>query len=240
MSLRWKFFFWHLSASAVLLSVFAALAVWVWYAPWPLFSLQGGVRVLALMVLLDVVLGPSFTALVCSPKKSRRELAVDVSLIVLLQSAAFAYGGWVLYSERPLFMALVDGQVEVVRAPDIHVDAVDSSVAGQAQAWGPQWVWVEVPAMMKFNQLLSQATGSPGMALKPAYYRPLASVQEAVLARQALPEQALRDDGALVGWLKARQLAPDRVWVFPVQGRGGQGSAVFAKEKRALLGLLAE
>ena len=230
MTFRIKAFLWHLSTSALLLSVFAGLVLWMWYAPWPLLSLQGGIKILALMILVDVVLGPSFTLLVANPKKSRRELMVDISVIVFAQLVAFGYGSWVLYSERPLFMALTDGRVEVVRAPDVDQNRVDKSVIGQGKGVGAQWVWVEIPKIMQFAQILNQITGSSGVELKPEYYRPLQSAKSNVLDKQALRIEDVKTNSELVAWSDDQGLTLDKLWVFPVNGRDKKGLVVLAKD----------
>jgi len=238
MSLRLKAFLLHLSVSALLLSVFTGLVLWIWYAPWPLLSLQGGVRILGLMILVDVVLGPSFTWLVVKPDKSRRMLVFDVTAIVLVQLAAFVYGAWTLYSERPLFLALVEDRFEVVRAPDINPEKVDSSVAKSDLLRGAQWVRVEIPNAMLVEHVLSRAFKSPGMELKPAYYRPLSSANREAMGKLALSVKAVQDNGHLAAWLQSRQLLAEKVWVFPVNGRSNPGFAVLAKDSAEPLVLL--
>ncbi|MDD5277240.1 MAG: hypothetical protein PHR16_14315 [Methylovulum sp.] len=238
MSLRLKAFWLHLSASALLLSVFAGLVLFLWYTPWPLLSLQGGVKILGLMVLVDVVLGPSLTLLVFKPEKKRGELIADMALIVILQLAAFGYGGWILYTERPLFLALAADRFEVVRAPDIHIEAVDKSVAKLAPAYGVQWVSVETPAELSFQQILSRLSNSPGVELKPELYRPLQDVKPELLKKYALPVQEVNADAAVKTWLQAHQLTAEKVLLFPVNGRARPGVAVLSADTREPLGII--
>ncbi len=240
MSLRLKAFWLHLAASALLLSVFAGLVVFLWYTPWPLLSLQGGVKILALMALVDVVLGPSFTLLIFKPQKSRRELMADMAVIVVLQLAAFGYGAWMLYTERPLFLALVTERFEVVRAPDIHPEAVDKSVAVLADAGGAQWISVETPAALSFQQILSRLTKSPGLELKPELYRPLQNVKPELLKKYALPVQEVNANEAAKTWLQAHQLTAEKVLLFPVNGRVKPGWAVLSADTHEPLGLIGQ
>ncbi len=240
MSLRLKVFLLHLSASALLLSVFAGLLVFLWYTPWPLLSLQGGVKILGLMVLIDVVLGPSFTLLIFKPQKSRRELMTDMALIVALQVAAFGYGAWMLYTERPVFLALVTERFEVVRAPDIHLEAVDKSVAALVGAGGAQWVSVETPPALTFQQILSRLTNSAGIELKPELYRPLQNVKPELLKKYALPAQEVNASEAAKTWLQAHQLTAGQVLLFPVNGRAKPGLAVLSADTHEPLGLIAQ
>jgi hypothetical protein len=63
----------HLSISIVLASIVIGLIIFGWY-PLPLFWDIGGPMLIALIVGIDVVLGPAMTLILFNPKKSRREL----------------------------------------------------------------------------------------------------------------------------------------------------------------------
>ena len=79
---RWQAFGGHLSFSLLLgLAVFA-LFRWVWY-PDALFELGGAGKLMALVVGIDVVLGPLLTLIVFNPRK--RSLIWDLAVILALQ-----------------------------------------------------------------------------------------------------------------------------------------------------------
>lgn len=244
MSLRAKAFLIHFAISSSVLLTLTFLMVSLWYAPGPLLKLQGGDALLIMLIAIDVILGPSLTWLVFKPDKSRRMLIFDLMVIVIVQLAAFSYGAWALYSERPLFLTFVTDRFEVVRAPDINVNQVDKPVAAQTEATGAQWVRVEIPAEMQLEQLLSRQFNSPGMELKPAYYRPFPGAHPETLAKYALPMQQINADApvrpALENWLKAHQLSAEKVLLFPVHGRAKQAVAILASNTGVVLGIVVE
>jgi hypothetical protein len=90
----------HALFSLLLVSVGFALLL-MWYPAW-LFWSDGGIQVLWLLVAIDLILGPALTFVVYHPKKSIRERVLDLSLIVLIQLAAFGYGMYQAYDQRSL------------------------------------------------------------------------------------------------------------------------------------------
>ena len=77
----------HLALSALVAATVTVLVLAVWY-PTPYHTLSGGLHLLGMMLVVDMVLGPALTFLVYRPTKSHKELTVDFSLIALLQLAA--------------------------------------------------------------------------------------------------------------------------------------------------------
>lgn len=114
---RWKASAVHLSASAVI----AAAVVWtmleIWY-PSPFFEALGGTRLIALIVGVDVVLGPLFTLIVFDVKK--KSLRFDLAVIVVLQLAALTYGVYVAFQARPVYLLFVKDRFELVVANQLE------------------------------------------------------------------------------------------------------------------------
>jgi len=92
----------HFAASATILALLVAWVLGSLYPP-PLLDLQGGAKILALLVLVDVVLGPMMTLIVYKPGK--RTLLLDMTVIVVLQLAALVYGAHNIYTKSTLFLA---------------------------------------------------------------------------------------------------------------------------------------
>lgn len=90
----------HLLFSLLLVLVGFALLL-MWYPAW-LFWSDGGIQVLWLLVGVDLVLGPALTFVVYNPTKSMRERILDMSLIIIIQLAAFGYGMYQAYEQRSL------------------------------------------------------------------------------------------------------------------------------------------
>lgn len=97
-----------LKAFAVSLIIFAffaiALGAWVKYVLYQdyLFWLDGGIQGLILVWSVDFVLGPLLALIVFHPRKGRRELLTDVFLVGVIQFSAMAWGGYMVWSQRPV------------------------------------------------------------------------------------------------------------------------------------------
>jgi len=98
----------HLGLSLLVFVVILYFILFVWY-PEPFFTAQGGWQGIRLMALVDLVLGPSLTLIVFNHLKSRKEIVSDLSIIALLQVCALIWGGYQVYSQRPIALVFWDG-----------------------------------------------------------------------------------------------------------------------------------
>src|SRR3990167_7324028 len=83
----------HLAISFAIAAVAALVVFLLWY-PHPYWKISGGMKMFLALVFVDIVVGPFLTFIIFTPKKSRRALLFDFSIIVLLQILALAYGLW--------------------------------------------------------------------------------------------------------------------------------------------------
>ena len=93
----------HLLISSLVVGVFVAVVVLVWYPP-PLLQGAGGARLVLLVAAVDVVLGPLATLVVY--RKGKPGLAFDLAVIGLLQAGALAYGVHTAWISRPAYLVL--------------------------------------------------------------------------------------------------------------------------------------
>ena len=102
---RYKDFALHMAMSLV---IFAILLICITQYLYPgiLFDTGNGWKAIALIVSIDLILGPLLTLIIFNPKKS--SLKFDLCVIALVQIAALAYGTWTIHSSRPLAIAYVN------------------------------------------------------------------------------------------------------------------------------------
>lgn len=94
----------HLAISVLVFAIIISLTVWLWYPP-PFFWIDGGVQVVTLAALIDLLAGPLLTFVVFRPGK--RGLTMNLAVIAAVQCAALTWGVQALYSQRPVLMAFV-------------------------------------------------------------------------------------------------------------------------------------
>ena len=123
----------RLRASAIHLAIslsvatLAALVVFGWWYPYPYRELSGGRELFALVVVVDVVLGPLITLVIFNVAKTRRHLMMDFTVIGLLQVAALAYGLWTVFVARPVH--LVFEELNGVRLQLIYLHCTTRSAS---------------------------------------------------------------------------------------------------------------
>lgn len=184
MSLRLRWAGIHLTISLLIAVLTAALVFLIWF-PHPYRELAGGVKLFLIIVVVDVILGPAATLIVANPKKSLRELRLDVAFIGVLQIAALAYGLWTLAQARPVYMAF-----EVSRFRVIHAVDVDPQLLARA----PEQ-WRELPlgrpqlvAVRPFRSAQEQSDavfaelGGLSLGARPDFWMPYTDAVAAVKA----------------------------------------------------------
>src|ERR1700759_1345276 len=111
----------HLLTSAAVMALVMGFLYGGWYR-WPGWYLADAAQVAAVMLGVDVGLGPLLTFVVASPDKPRPTLKRDVIIIVLVQLAALGYGTVSLWNGRPLYYAFSVNCLSLVQAYDIEPD----------------------------------------------------------------------------------------------------------------------
>jgi len=100
---RWKASAIHLSMSLIVVAALLAVILLRWY-PGILFSVDGGLVGLQIVIGVDLVLGPLLTLVVF--KAGKPGLRFDLSCIAIAQISCLAAGVWIVYKERPIALVL--------------------------------------------------------------------------------------------------------------------------------------
>ena len=105
----------HLAGSSVVAALAAALVFTLWF-PWPYRIVSGGTELFALLVSVDVALGPLVTFSIFDRRKAFAVLRRDLGVVVLLQLAALGYGMHTTFIARPVVLALEGDRFRAVAA----------------------------------------------------------------------------------------------------------------------------
>lgn len=222
---RWKAAALHLCISAVVAALASGLLLGIWYPP-PYFHAGGAGTLLALVVGVDVTIGPLLTLLVF--KSGKRGLKFDLTVIGMLQAAALVYGFSVLVHSRPVFMVAAVDRFVVVAAEDIAPTDLRkaSDPAWQRLSWtGPVLAGAMLPTdpKQRGDLLFSSLQGGKDIQDLPQYYVPYRSVAGKMAARAnsvALLRKMHPQAAAEIGqWLRKRHLAEGQVTWLPIQAR---------------------
>lgn len=222
---RWKAAGLHLCISVVIAAAVSGVLIGVWYPP-PYFGAGGAGKLLALVVGVDVSIGPFLTLLVF--KSGKWGMKFDLAVIGILQAVALGYGVHTIVRSRPVFMVAAVDRFVLVDAD--RVAPKDLAQASEPQwqhlSWtGPVVVAAELPTDPKERNALMFGSLGNGKDVQdfPRFYVPY---QRAVakLLKQAHSIPALialnpGKRGEIEAWVK--QHHPDHahvVWL-PIQAR---------------------
>ena len=173
----------HLALSAAVVGMVSALIFLVWY-PDPYFTIKGAWDVLRVLVGVDLVLGPLLTLILFRPNKPG--LALDVTMIALIQLAALIYGTSVIYQQRPYYAVFAVDRFEILARGDVERSAIAGTPFERKPAAGPVLAYAPTPTDVAEAQRLLQETvfeGKPDIERRPEFWKPFDTNKEAVLAR---------------------------------------------------------
>lgn len=136
----------HFCGTLLLILVSATIVFCVWY-PFPYRELAGGTDLFVTLVLVDIICGPLLTLVLFNPLKSRRELTLDISVIVFVQMAALVYGIISVAQARPVYLVFEVDRFKVVSIADVQMDSLRPELGGlQLLPWmGPKVIGVRDP-----------------------------------------------------------------------------------------------
>jgi hypothetical protein len=235
----------HLLISATLSAIVICLLLLGWY-PLPFFWALGGLMLLALIVGIDVVLGPLMTLILFNPKKSRRELALDLSLIAIVQLSALCYGLHSGYVSRLVFNVFDGKSFQLVQAADVVPDFLKKATLPPYQSLpqvGQRIAALHVPDEdAARSDLVFYGAFGVGPHFMPQYYVPLEQAGEQ-LAKAALSQTQLQQKNpALVAKLNALLKTHNLNWqdiaVVPFEVKTTTYTAVVGLHPVTLLNVL--
>jgi hypothetical protein len=228
----------HLGISLLVGAILFALFWFVWYRA-PLFAAVGGIEVFLLLLVVDVVLGPVMTLIVFNPAK--KSLKFDLSVIAIVQLAALVYGVSMLLAARPVYLASIGNQFDVVHAND--VEDIDMNAAGMTMRpmWGPLWTGTRKPTDAVGQERLAFAMVDGGLAVLPQYYQPLENMRDEIL-RNAQPIATLKkfnpgEDSAIDRWLEKHGMKPDQVVFQRLKAREKDMAVILDAKTAVVIGI---
>jgi hypothetical protein len=103
----------HFCIGLFLSAILAWLVFSIWY-PYPYRTLAGGVELFTIIMVIDLVCGPLLTFILFSPTKPKRELMIDLSLVIFIQIIALSYGMWTVWQTRPIFVVHETDRLNII------------------------------------------------------------------------------------------------------------------------------
>jgi hypothetical protein len=238
---RFQAFCSHLLGSIVVGLCSTALVFLVWY-PWPLPAATGVTAIFAILLSVDVVIGPCITLIVFNPKK--RELKRDLAIVLLLQISALLYGMHTVFVARPVYYVFSNDRFDLVFANDLTPEKLDKVT--DARFRSTPWLMPEVIAARSPDDtearnkvLFSALAGGDDLPQLPQYYVPYADQKEQVQERiHPLEELKLfnKERGGEIAALIAKySLIKDGIGYLPLKGKVADLTVIVRKDSAEVL-----
>ena len=249
MKFRLSAFGLHLSGSAVALTLVVGTFWLAWYR-WPGWYLASALHVVGILVMVDLVLGPTLTLIVANPAKPRRELARDIGIIVTVQLAALIYGATTLWFGRPLYYTFSVDRLEIVQASDLKAEDIATAQRENpalAPFWYslPRWIWAPLPSNSEEAQKIVGGAlfGGTDVIQMPRYFRAweqgLAELQQRLQKLDELKNFNAAEKQSLKKRMTRLGLPVDQANTMVMWGGSRRVLAVFDLRTRAVRALLA-
>jgi hypothetical protein len=119
--LKFKYFYSHLIVSSIIVISASLICLFIWF-PSPFLKLDGTWRALLTVTIIDIIIGPLLTLLLVSSKKSLRENAIDLTIILTIQMSALSYGLFQISQERVYALIYLNGAFNPVPIKEISVN----------------------------------------------------------------------------------------------------------------------
>jgi hypothetical protein len=180
---------WHFACSLLVAFIVAAFVFGVWY-PHPYRAMSGGAELFFLIITVDLVCGPLLTLVLFSPVKPKRELVIDLSLVVALQLTALAYGIWTVHQARPLYLVHEIDRFKVIALPDIDVQELAKLPKSlQLQLFkGPQTTGLKEASNEEREKVMFESVqGGRDFGERPSFYVPYDAAQAVKAYAKAKP-----------------------------------------------------
>lgn len=235
---RWTPALIHLLVSVVLVGLGTYLLVRLWY-PDPFAQLAGGLSLLALLIGVDLALGPTLTLVAATPGKHRRVFARDLIFIAIVQATGWGYGVHSLAVARPVGLVFEVDQMRLVSAADVpEFMLAEAAPEFRSLSWsGPRLMAAAKPVDAQgLAKAVGLAMGGVELGMLPGQWRTYADFRDLVLTK-ARPAVQLRGSephwAALQAAAKSASVPPERLRYLPLVARHSDGWVTIVAEPDA-------
>ena len=231
----------HFVISVCVVLMFFSLLYFLIYTP-DVMHLEGGHEIAIIIFFVDVTLGPLMTFFLFL--RGKKGLVMDLVLIAFIQISALFYGGWVLYTERPLYLAYVVEHFEIIPASDIDVEKLKDKSLEPNLLSGPKMVFVEPPEGDLGNDILFSALkGGKDAQFFPQLYRDFTEHLDEVVTKNTEKNWSLESvikanpeyKGIFMAALKKQGRSGEDVLLIPVLGHLSEGTILIDRKNGNIL-----
>jgi hypothetical protein len=223
----------HLLISATVVGAVIFLIFFFWY-PRPYFEANGAWTVLRILIMVDLVLGPLLTLVLF--RKGKPGLVMDMSIVAAIQLTALIYGVYVIYGERPYYLAFAVDRFEVIGKVEVDANKIKYPELKVKPNIGPILVFADFPkdkeerSQFVFETVLE---GKPDLERRPEYYHPYLLNKDKVINKAKPLSELIGDNNSykrkIEQFLENRKGDQDDYLYLPLVGKNNDLALVIDK-----------
>lgn len=236
---RFQAAFYHLLISLFAVSLLVSLVAFLWYPDF-FYTIDGGWEGLRINIAVSLIAGPLLTLILF--KSGKPGLKFDLIAIGILQTGCMIGGGFIMYSERPLFFIYYDKHFYSANA--------DTFAAYNQPVPDPKEYGAFVPAMViaalpedpieeaDMHRLLYEDE-IPVWIYSPSF-KPLSDQIDSIInLRQGTTALTASEvDNELSAWLAEHGGIKDDYAFFPVHSRFGSQLVAIRREDKSFVDVM--
>ena len=187
----------HLFISLLIFVVILYFILFKWY-PEPFFTAQGGWQGIRLMAFVDLVLGPALTFIVFNHFKQKKEIVFDLSLIAAVQISALIWGGFQVYTQRPIALVFWSNSFYTVTSDDYREQGLESPDFSQYSSYAPPLIYARSPSNLLELEVSRQLTEkSIPIYAQTSLYKKIEDNLSSVFAHEVDIEEVMSNNSAM-------------------------------------------
>jgi hypothetical protein len=217
----------HLTISFVLVSCVIVFMLAVCY-PYPYFKIIGVGKLLLLLAVTDICVGPLITLVIFNPQK--KWLRLELAFVALLQFAALAYGAGTIFAGRPAYLIFDENGFSLVSAYQIPQTELPAMGGKFLPMTGPKIFGARIPTNKEqrrrfISEALKYHVDLPRM---PQFYVPYTEMTNdvkgkmkplSVLLKRQAPEKFVAAKAALDDAVTKSRHRPEELAFVPMTER---------------------
>lgn len=213
-----------LGTASLLLLVYGVVRL-LWY-PGGYFPISGVSKLLLILVVVSVVVGPGLSALVY--KRGKKGLMTDLYVLATVELIAVLLAVSMIHARRPYYTVFAVDRFEIVSRVEVDTAQIDYAEFNSRPGHEPRLVYAELPQDRKLLETLMDETmfeGKKDIDRRPEFWKPYAAgipvVKNAAPPLGNLLNGEIGRAASVQRWL-THQAGNARDYVYlPLRGRNG-------------------
>jgi hypothetical protein len=204
--------------------VFAVIRL-LWY-PGAYFAIFGIGRLLLVLAVVSLIVGPALSAFVYKPGK--KSLAMDLSLLAVVEIIVIVLAVSVIYARQPFYTVFAVDRFEAVSRQEIDARQISHAALLTRPGHEPRLVFAELPQDPEvFSKLIDETVfeGKGDIDRRPEFWKPYAAGVSVVKEAAKPLENLLKGDdhraARVLRWLAQQQGGRQDFLYLPLRGKTG-------------------